>query len=59
MINIALLAGVMDYINCRGVPHPNECPEHDTKQSDGEVPVMLDLGGMQSTFSLPSLQSAL
>ena len=22
-------------------PHPNECPKYDTKQSDGEVPVML------------------
>ena len=28
---------------------------YDTKQSDGEVPVMLELWGMQSTPSLPSL----
>ena len=30
---------------CRGVrnPPPNECPGYDTKQSDGEVPVMLEL----------------
>ena len=30
---------------CRRVrPHPpNECPGYDTKQSDGEVPVMLEL----------------
>ena len=27
--------------------------EYDTKQSDGEVPVMLELWGMQSTPSLP------
>ena len=27
----------------------NECPRYDTKQSDGEVPVMLELWGMQST----------
>ena len=41
---------------CRGVrPHPNECPIYNTKQSDGEVLVMLDLWGMQSTPSLPSL----
>ena len=33
----------------------NECPEYDTKQSDGEVPVMLELWEMQSTPSLPSL----
>ena len=25
-------------------PHPNECPGYDTKQSDGEVPVTLELG---------------
>ena len=39
---------------CRGVrpPPPNECPRYDTKQSDGEVPVMLELRGMQSTPSL-------
>ena len=24
---------------------PNECPGYDTKQSDGEVPVMLELWG--------------
>ena len=28
---------------------------YDTKQSDGEVPVMLELWGMQSTPSLPLL----
>ena len=29
----------------------NECPRYDTKQSDGEVPAMLELWGMQSTPS--------
>ena len=33
----------------------NECPGYDTKQSDGEVPVMLELWEMQSTLSLPLL----
>ena len=29
---------------CRGVSLPSdECPDYDTKQSDGEVPVMLGL----------------
>ena len=37
----------------------NECPKYDTKQSDGEVPVMLELWGMQSTPSLPSLPGPL
>ena len=41
---------------CRGVrPPPNKCPGYDTKQSDGEAPVMLELWGMRSTSSLPSL----
>ena len=33
----------------------NEYPVYDTKQSDCEVPVMLELWGMQTTPSLPSL----
>ena len=37
----------------------NECPGYDTKQSDGEVPAMLELWGIQSTPSLPSLPSPL
>ena len=45
---------------CRGLrPHPNECPGYDTKQSDGEVPVMLELWGMQSTPLLPLLPGPL
>ena len=41
---------------CRGViPPPNECSGYDTKHSDGEAPVMLELWGMQSTPSLPFL----
>ena len=31
----------------------NECPGYDTKQSDGEVLVMLEHWGMRSTPSLP------
>ena len=45
---------------CRGVRlPPNECPGFDTKQSDGEVPVMLELWGMRSTPSLPLLPGPL
>ena len=33
----------------------NESPGYDTKQSDGEASVMLELWGMLSTSSLPSL----
>ena len=35
-------------------PPPNEFPGYDTKQSDAEVSVMLEVWGMQSTPSLPS-----
>ena len=34
---------------------PNEYPEYDTKQSDGEVPVMLGLWEMKSALSLALL----
>ena len=40
-------------------PSPNESPRYDTKQFDGEVPVMLELWGMQSTLSLPLLPGPL
>ena len=45
----------------RGVrsPPPQECPGYDIKQSDGEVPVMLELWGMQSTPLLSSLPGPL
>ena len=37
----------------------NECPRYDTKQSDSEAPVMLELWEMRSTTSLPSLPGPL
>ena len=37
---------------------PNENPVYDTKQSDSEAPVMLELWEIQSTPSLPSLPSS-
>ena len=43
----------------RGNPPPNEYLGYDIKQSDGEVPVMLELWEIQSTPSLPSLPSPL
>ena len=60
-LSIAKLAGAVEYTDCfsaEGYP-PNECPGYDTKQSDGEVPVMLELWGMRSTPSLPSLPGPL
>ena len=41
-------------------PSPaNECPRYDTKQSDREVPVILELWEMRSTTLLPSLPGPL
>ena len=45
---------------CRGkTPPSNECPRYDTKQSYSEVPVLLELQGMQSTLSLSLLPGPL
>ena len=44
---------------CRRVRPPNEWPGYDTKQSDGEAPVMLGLCGIQSTLSLQLLPALL
>ena len=57
--NIAQFAGAVEYTDCISAegydPPDNECPAYDTKQSDGEVPVMLEIWGMQITPSLPLL----
>ena len=37
----------------------NEYPGYDTKQSDGEVPVMLGISGIRSTTLLPFLPGQL
>ena len=34
---------------------PNKCPRYDSKQSDGQASVMLELWGMRSTLLLPLL----
>ena len=57
---IAQLAGAVEYTDCTSAegqdPSPtNECPWYDTKQSDGEVPAVLELWGMRNTPSLPSI----
>ena len=40
---------------CRRIIPPNDGPGYDTKQSDGVVPIKLELWGMRSIPSLPSL----
>ena len=44
-------AGTAKYTDCiseEGLDSPKECPGYESTQTDGEVPVMLDLRGMQS-----------
>ena len=51
---------IPELLFCRGVRHPfNECPRYDTKQSDGDVPVMLELWGMWNIPLLPLLSGPL
>ena len=44
---------------CRGVRLPYECPINDTKQSDSEAPLMLELWEIGSTPLLPPLPGLL
>ena len=56
---LALWAGAIEYTDCfsaEGLDSSNECPRYDTKQSNGEVPV---LWGMLDTPLLTSLQGPL
>ena len=48
-----------DWISAEGQDSPNKCPGYDTKQSDGDAPLMLELWGMLSTPSFPSLSDPL
>ena len=55
---MAQLAGTVEYPDCfsvYGYDSPNACPVCDTIRSDEETPVVLELSGMRSTYSLPSL----
>ena len=45
--------------NCYCFYSHHECPGYDNKRYDGEVPVMMELWGMRSIRSLPSLLSPL
>ena len=47
------------YLQRGKAPPHNVCAGYDTKQSDDEVPVMLELWGMRSTSSLPLLPGPL
>ena len=56
--NTAQSSREVEYIGCisaEGSNPADECPAYDIKQSEDEASVMLELWGMQSTPSLPSL----
>ena len=55
---MAQLPVIVEYTDCISAKGKNP-PPCDIKQSHGEVPVMLELWGMQTTPSLPSLPSEL
>ena len=45
-----------DCISAEGQNSPNQGPEYDTKRSDDEVPVILELRWMRISPLLPSLR---
>ena len=56
------LGGAVEYTDCISAERqdsPNECPRNDTKQSDGEAPVMLGFQGTRITSILLSLPGRL
>ena len=53
--SVAQSAGTIEYTDCTSA----ESTGYDTKQSDVEVPVMLELWGMRSTPSLQLLSGPL
>ena len=53
------LAEAAEYTDCISEKLPNQYPGYDTKKSDSEAPVMLELWGMRSVSLLPSLPGPL
>ena len=59
---LAKSIGAVEIIECFPAERkssPNECPDYDTKQFNGEFPVRLEILGMQSTRALQSLPGPL
>ena len=52
------MAGAVEYTDCFSAEELH-ISGYDIKQSNGEVPMMLEVWGMQSTSSLPSLPGSL
>ena len=58
---LAQLAGTIEYTDCISALSSQviKCPRYNTKQFDGEAPVILELWGMRNTLSLPLLPGSL
>ena len=54
-VHLVVAVEYTDCISAEELDSPNKCPGCDTKQSNGKAAVMLELWGMWSTPSLPSL----
>ena len=52
LTHVGLLVELANHYTTRGT---YKCPGYDSKQSDGEATVMLELWGMWSTLLLPLL----
>ena len=63
MPSIAQWPFAVEYTECTSAegldPALDKCPRYDTKQSDDEIPVILELWAMRSTPSLPLLPGSL
>ena len=61
-MSMAQSAGAVEYTDCfsaEGYDSHNDCPWYDSKQSNGEALVMVELWGMRGTHLLPSLPGPL
>ena len=60
-LELAQSAKAVEYTDCISAEEYtlNECPGYDTKKSDGEASVMLELCGMRNPSTLPSLPGPL
>ena len=52
LAQLVVAAEYTDCISAEESDFPNECPRYDTKQSNSETPVILELWGMWSILSL-------
>ena len=61
MVVVVVVVAVSFYVVFFSMHNPSRknYPGYDTKQSNGDIPVMLELWGMLCTYLLPSLPGSL